>query len=110
MRGQPASAAPPGGQLVPVAVQQPGAEALQQAGAAVGVRAAADAEHELAAAGVQRRRDQLAGAAAGARWLERRGPPRPAGAPARTPWPVRRRPRRSADREVGLHRLAGGPG
>ena len=62
---QPGQGRAAGRQFVAVGVEELRAESLQDAGAAVGVGAAADAEDDLPATGVERRPDQFAGTQAG---------------------------------------------
>ena len=62
---QPGQGRAAGRQFVAVGVEELGAESLQDSGAAVGVGAAADAQDDLPAPGVERGPDQFPGAQAG---------------------------------------------
>ena len=105
-RARSASAAPPGPSSRPVSGEEPGAERLQHPRAAVGARAAADAQHDLPAAVVERGPDHLAGAVrARAQRVE------PVGHQQREPGHVGHLDdgHAVARRERRGHRLAGGP-
>jgi len=93
-----------GGEVLPCGAEQPRAEGLNHPGAAVGARAAADAEHQVACDGVQGGQQELAGA--GGR-RGKRGRPA-AGQPAQARCLGHLHDGMlAAQGEAGLHRLAG---